>query len=44
MKLLQNYFFSHWRETARDGIKAAGTPIVDCEQLYHKVTATGHVE
>lgn len=44
MKLLQNYFFGFWRESARESIKAAGTPIVDCEQLYFKVTATGHAE
>ena len=44
MKLMQNYFFSFWKEPAREGIKATGTPIVDCEQLYFKLSATGHAE
>lgn len=44
MKLFQNYFFSFWRESAREGIKASDTPIVDCEQLYFKITASGFVD
>lgn len=42
MKLMQHYFFTHWRETAREGIR--GTPITMAEQLYYCLSATGAVD
>jgi len=44
MKLFQNYFFSYWRESARETIKTSDQPIINCEQLYFRINASGFVD